>query len=734
MRRMGSHRILGVIIVATSCGSPTPTSTLPVELPPALPAVSKPVAPPEVAMPKHPWPSTRKDSIVDTIHGKQVADPYRWLEDEHAPAVVEWMKQQDDYARGELAKLPGRDALSARLRELFYYDAISAPAHEKDRYFYTRKHANKEKTVVYWKQGETGDEKVLFDPNTWSSDGTKGLGGWWPTYDGKYVAYSVKENNSDETTTRIKEVATGKDLPDVIEGTKYSGASWMPDGKGFYYTWVPPVGGKVTIAERPGFAEVRFHKLGTDAAKDAVIHPATGSAETFIGGDISRDGHWLVVTIQHGWNSSDVFVKDARKPSATWQTLVKGTDATYSVDVWKDQLYVTTNEGAPRYRVFKVDPKKLARDAWKEIIPQGDTTIEAARIVGGHLVLSYLRNAQSEMSIHTLDGKLVRKVDLPPLGTTTGIVGNPDEDTGYFAYTSFTEPQVIYKTSIKSGKVTEWARVKLPLDTSQLAAEQVFYTSKDGTKISMFLLYKKGTQKTGKNPTILYGYGGFNVNMTPAFASSRAVWLERGGIYAIPNLRGGGEYGEDWHRAGMLLHKQNVFDDFIGAAEFLIKDGWTSREHLAISGGSNGGLLVGAAMAQRPELFRAVLCSVPLLDMIRFHLSGSGKTWVPEYGSAEDPEQFAAIYAYSPYRLSVDAGPRPYPALLMDSADHDDRVDPAHARKLAAVVQENQSAEPAKSPILLRIERNAGHGGADMVKQQVERVTDQLAFLESLLK
>jgi prolyl oligopeptidase len=720
------------IMIAACSGSPA-SSTLPVDPPdPTLATAATPAE--KSAMPNHPWPSTRTDAIVETLHGKQVADPYRWLEDETAPAVVDWMKQQDDFTRASLGKLSGREAINARLRELFYYDAISAPIHENGRYFYTRKHADKEKTIVYWKQGEAGAETVLFDPNGWSTDGTKGLGGWWPSYDGNYVAYSVKENNSDETTTRIHEVATGKDLPDVIAGTKYSGASWTPDAKGFYYTYVPPVGGAVTTAERPGFAEVRFHTLGTDASKDPVIHPATGSAKTFIGGAISRDGHWLLVSIQHGWNATDVFIKDARKPGATWQTLVKGNDATYSVDVWKDQLYITTNEGAPRYRVFKTSPTKLARSGWKEIVRENDATLGAVNVVGGQLVLAYMRNAQSELSVHTLDGALVRKIELPPLGTSMGVTGNPDEDTGYFAYTSFTEPQIIFKTSIKSGKVAEWARVKLPLDTSQLAAEQVFYTSKDGTKISMFLLYKKGTQKTGKNPTILYGYGGFNVSMTPVFASSRAVWLERGGMYAIPNLRGGGEYGEDWHRAGMLLNKQNVFDDFIGAAEFLVREGWTSREHLAISGGSNGGLLVGAAVTQRPELYRAVICAVPLLDMIRFHLSGSGKTWVPEYGSAEDPEQFAAIYGYSPYRVGIDAGARAYPAVLFDSADHDDRVDPAHARKLAAVLQAHQTADPNQNPIMLRIERNAGHGGADMVKQQVERTSDQLVWLESLLK
>ncbi len=715
-----------------ACGASATTPTIPADLPAQTLTTGPGVATPTGhAMPKHPWPATRTDAIVDTVHGISLPDPYRWLEDEKSPEVQAWMTAQDEHTRAELARIPGRDQLAARLRELFYYDAISAPAHRKGRYFYTRKHANKEKTIVYWKQGENGDERVLFDPNQWSEDGTTGLGGWWPTHDGSLVAYSVKENNSDETTTKIFDVAAGKDLPDTLTGTKYSGASWTPDGKGFYYTFVPPVDGKVTIAERPGFAEVRFHKVGTQQSTDPLVHPATGSAKTFIGGGISRDGHWLIVTIQHGWNSSDVVFKDARKKDAPWVTLVKGADAIFNVDVWRDQLYVTTNDGAPRYRVFKVNPKQPDRSKWKEIIPQTDSTLQSVDIVGEHLAATYLRNAATEIELRNLDGKLVRKVELPPLGTSGGISGNPDEDTGYFGFTSFTEPSVIYKTSIKTGKVDEWARVTLPVDTSQLVTEQVFYPSKDGTKISMFVISKKGTVKNGKNPTILYGYGGFNVNMTPSFASSRAVWLERGGVYAIPNLRGGGEYGEDWHRAGMLLDKQNVFDDFIAAAELLIAEGWTSPAHLAISGGSNGGLLVGATVTQRPELFKAVVCAVPLLDMLRYHLSGSGKTWVPEYGSAEDPAQFKAIHAYSPYRRAIDAGPTKYPAVLFDSADHDDRVDPLHARKLAAALQANQAGN---APVLLRIERNAGHGGADMVKQQVERTADTLTFLFNQLR
>jgi prolyl oligopeptidase len=346
-------------------------------------------------------------------------------------------------------------------------------------------------------------------------------------------------------------------------------------------------------------------------------------------------------------------------------------------------------------------------------------------------VLTYLRDACHHVAIHDLEGKPSHTLALPPLGTVTGIAGDPDRDTAYAGYTSFTEPQVIYRVSIETGAIDEWTRVTLPVDTAQLVTEQVFVPSKDGTKIPMFVLSKAGTPRDGTHPTILYGYGGFNISLTPAFAGTRAAWLERGGVYAIANLRGGGEYGEDWHRAGMLAHKQNVFDDFIAAAEYLIAERWTGPAHLAISGGSNGGLLVGAVAVQRPELFGAVVCAVPLLDMLRFHLYGSGKTWVPEYGSPEDPAQFAALYAYSPYRVAVDAGPRAYPAVVFDTSDHDDRVDPMHARKLAAALQ---AAQTADAPILLRIERNAGHGGADQVKAQVERSADMLGFLDRWLR
>lgn len=666
------------------------------------------------------YPATRRDDVQETLHGSVVADPYRWLEDEKDPAVIKWLGEQDTAARAQIAAYPRRDEFAARLKEVFYFDAVSAPVHKKGTYVYSRKHANKEKNVVYWKSGENGTENVLFDPNTWA-DTTTALGQTSVSDNGKLVAYTLKPNNADEAVIHVKEIATGKELPDVIEGAKYASISWTPDSTGFYYTWVPPAG-SVSVADRPGKQELRFHKLGTDPARDEVVFPATNNPQTFVGGGISDDGKWVIAFVQHGWNRSDVYFRSAK--ANTWTPLVKDIDATFEVTAWKDAFYVLTNHEAPRYRVFKVNPKKPARAAWREIVPQANDTLEGMSLVGERLVLNYLRKATSVMQVHDLSGKLVRTIDLPPFGTASGMLGNPDEDTAYFSFSSFTEPTAIFKTSIAKGSVSEWARVKLPINTSEFVTTQVMYPSRDGTQISMFLMHKKGITPNGKNPTILYGYGGFNVSLTPSFSSSRAVWLEQGGVYAIPNLRGGGEYGEEWHRAGMLDKKQNVFDDYIAAAKYLIDNQWTSPRHLAIHGGSNGGLLVGAAMTQAPELYRAVVCAVPLLDMVRYHLYGSGKTWIPEYGSADEASQFATLLAYSPYHR-VKEGAK-YPALLMDAADHDDRVDPMHARKFVAAIQH---ATTDGTPVLLRVEKNAGHGGADQVKAQVERNADMFAFL-----
>ncbi len=668
---------------------------------------------------------TTRDDIVDTIHGVEVADPYRWLEDVDAPEVQTWMDAQDSATRAYLADLPGREALAKRFSELYYVDSISAPRRRGTRFFYTRRHADKEKAVHYWREGETGEEQVLLDPNAMSEDGTISVGVVVPSWDGKQVAYTLKENNADEATLYLRDVKTGKvsDV-DVIPGAKYAHPSWTPDGKGFYYTWLP-VDPEIPVADRPGYAQVRFHEVGTDPADDPVVYPATNDPEKFVGTDLSRDGKHLFTYIWHGWNATDIYYRRADRPGDDWTPIVEGKPFQYSIDAWKDRFYITTNEGASRYRVLTTPAARPAQANWKEIIGEFEdgSVIDAVQVVGERLVLTLMKDVHSDLRIYGLDGKLQRDIELPGIGASMGMTGNPDDDVAYFSFQSFTIPTRIYRTEISTGKTKEWARVDVPIDPEPYKVDQVWFESKDGTRVPMFVVTRKDIELDGSTPFLLYGYGGFNVNMRPYFRGSIYPWLEAGGGYAVPNLRGGGEFGEDWHKAGMLHQKQNVFDDFIAAAEFLVEQGYTSPDKLGIKGGSNGGLLVGAAMTQRPDLYGAVICSVPLLDMVRYHLFGSGKTWISEYGSADDPEEFQTLYAYSPYHRVTEAK---YPALLMMAADSDDRVDPMHARKFVAAVQHaNQSDEP----ILLRVERNAGHGGADLIRQYVEEDTDETSFL-----
>jgi prolyl oligopeptidase len=668
--------------------------------------------------------ATRAENIVETIHGETVRDPYRWLEDEKSPEVQKWMDEQNAAARKVLDALPGRSELDARLKKLLYIEDVSAPQRYGSRYFYTRRHANKEKSIVYWKEGKDGAEKVLFDPNTWSADGSTALGQYEPDEQGRNVVFSVRENNSDEATMYLMDIASGeRSKIDVIHGAKYASPSWLPDGSGFYYTWLP-VDPKIPVAERPGYAEVRFHKIGTPPETDVTIRPKTGSAQTFQGAYVSRNGRWLIHTVQHGWNSTDVWFKDRTDEKSDWTPLIVGTPFTYSVDVFENTFYIHTNWDAPRYRVFKADPAKPARENWTEIIPQRENaTLDGVGIVGGKLSVRYLVNAATTLEICDLNGKLDHAVTLPSAGSAWGLYGRQEDDEAYFIFTSYLVPRQVYVTSVKTGETKLWSKLDLDVDPTPYLVEQVWYPSKDGTQISLFIVRRKDMKFDGSNPTLLYGYGGFNVSLTPGFSSGLVPWLESGGVYAVANLRGGGEYGEEWHKAGMGAKKQNTFDDFAAAAEYLIAKKITSPEKLAIEGGSNGGLLVGALMTQRPELFKAVICAVPLLDMVRYHKFGSGKTWIPEYGSAEDPAQFKTLIAYSPYH-NVKPGVK-YPALLMLAADSDDRVDPCHARKFVAQVQSVNTQTPA----LLQIERNAGHGGADKVQAMVEKNVDRWSFL-----
>jgi prolyl oligopeptidase len=662
--------------------------------------------------------------VKETLFGVVVEDPYRWLEDVKDPAVQAWMAGQDRAARSALAALPGRDRLLRRFHELYYLDALSAPLHRGGRYFYTRRHADREKAVVYWREGAEGAERVLLDPNTMSDDGSVSLGVWVPTLDGRTVVFARRPNNADEATLYVMDVASGRvSDADVIEGGKYAEPVWTPDGTAFYYTWLP-ADPALPVADRPGRAEIRFHRLGTPAASDPVVHPCTDNPRTFLSVDLSRDGRWLFVYVAHGWNSTDVYLRDLQSPDTSWRPLVVGQDAIYVVHPWRDRFYIVTNEHAPRFRVMRAEAARPAHADWVEIVPEAaDAVIEDARVLGEHLVLGYLRNATSSLEVHALDGRRVRELPLPALGSTFGLSGNPDEDEAFFGYQSFTTAPEVHRTSVGTGRTSLWSAVKVPVDPSAWQVEQVWYPSRDGTRISMFVVRRRDMPRDGSTPFLLYGYGGFSVSERPAFNTAIVPWLEAGGGFAVANLRGGGEYGEEWHRAGMRQRKQNVFDDFIGAAEHLARSGYTRADRLAIMGASNGGLLVGAAMVQRPELFRVVSCGVPLLDMVRYHLFGSGKTWISEYGSAEDPEDFRTLYAYSPYH---QVRPAAYPALLMTSADTDDRVDPMHARKMTAAVQ---AASTSGRPVLLRIEKNAGHGGADMVKQAVELSADRYAFL-----
>ncbi len=703
-------------------------------------AKAKPAAvphhnPPQTVRPKglSAPPLARRDDMVETIHGMKVADPYRWLENASDPKVQAWVKAMDTYTRKVLAKLPERDLLAKRVAAFSYLDTMTAPIRRGKRFFYFRRHHDKEKAVAYWREGEKGAEQVLIDPNTLSKDGSISLKGVFPNFQGTKVAYNLSKNNADQATLYVMDVTTGRiSKTDTIPGTKYAWPNWTPDGKGFFYTRLP-TDPKIPASELSGHAAIYFHRLGTPYTKDALVFQKTGDPKLFIWPELSRDGRWLFVFKEKGWSHTDVYYTKmrrsgpGRKPPKfrVLATPPKGADATYQVFAWKGWFYILTNEGAPHYRLYRTKAGRVARRHWKEIVPESkDAVLDSFAVRGNKLSLVFIEKATTKIRIHRLDGKFLYEVAFPGLGTASQLSGNPEDDVAYFTYSSFLVPRTIFRLLISKRTKTTYFKTKVPFDPSPYVVEQVWYPSKDGTKISMFLIHAKGMKKTGDNPTLLYGYGGFNVSLTPGFSSTWAAWVEQGGLVAIPNLRGGGEYGESWHKAGMLGNKQNVFDDFVFAAKWLIAQGWAKPAKLAIRGGSNGGLLVGAAMVQAPKLFRAVVCYVPLLDMIRYTKFGSGKTWIAEYGDPADPKQFAWLHAYSPYH-HVRKGVA-YPALLMMSADSDDRVDPMHARKFVAAMR---WATDSHSPVLLRVETHSGHGGGDMIKKRVAAKADELAFM-----
>jgi prolyl oligopeptidase len=666
-------------------------------------------------------PETRREAVVEVIHGTPVADPYRWLERIEEAPVREWVAAQDEHARAWLQAQPGRAELREQLRGAFFFDGRTAPARFGARVFYARRHRDAEKAVYYVADADGSNERVLVDPNAMGDD----ISVRWvqPSWDGRFAAYRVSVNAADAATLRIRDVESGDDRPlDEIAGARYAVPSWLPDGSGFYYTGLP-TDPDIPPSELPGHAEVRFHRMGTPQSEDAVVYPALHDPHTFLHGAVSRDGRWLVVSISRGSASTDVYFRE-RASTGVWQPLAVGSPHHYWVFEHRGTFYVHTDDGAPRFRLLAVDPHRPGRNHWREVVPEGDGVLDEARVVGGELLLHWVQRAHSRLELRRLDGSHPRPLSLPGLGSIVAIVGQRDRDEAFFSFTSFTDPPRIHRLRVSTGQIDRWYDSSIEPGAPDIDVEQVWYRSRDGTPVSMFVVHRRGLELDGSHPTVLTGYGGFGVSLTPMWSPLAAWWTARDGVWAVPNLRGGGEYGEEWHRAGMLHAKQNVFDDFIAAAQWLIDRGYTSPEQLAIMGASNGGLLVGAAMTQRPDLFGAVVCGVPLLDMVRYHLFGAGKTWVSEYGSAEDPQQFRTLLAYSPYHhVRRNAG---YPPLLMLAADSDDRVDPMHARKFTAALQ---WATPSDLPVLMRVEKNAGHGGSDLARARLEATVDVLTFL-----
>jgi prolyl oligopeptidase len=677
-------------------------------------------------------PPAKAEPIIENIHGRQIADPYRWLENAESVETQHFVREQNAYTRSVLEKIPGRNQLRQRIEQLLTIGRVASPRIGGDKYFYERRDGRQNQPVVYVRERER-PERALIDVNALSPDGTIALDWWYPSEDGRYVAYGTSANGSELSTLRVIEADSGKVLAEEIERTRAASMAWLPDSSGFYYTRYPRPG-DVPPGEEMYHRRVFFHALGgsdnADGAKDPLFFPGPDQSldpQHWPNVTISNEGRWLLVEVSQGWTRSELHLKDLSSPAGNFLPITEGENFLYHGEVLDGQLYITSNEGAPRFRVFKTECTQPQRKNWQEIIPQGEGVIEGhAAIIGRKLFVHYIRNASSQLRIFALDGALVAEAPMPALGSIFDLGGSWNSDRGFFGFISYTIPPSVYEVSLE-GATKEWARVESGIDPAQFQIEQSWFSSKDGTRVPMFVVSKKGVARNGRAPTLLSGYGGFNLGRTPFFNRNvMLLLLEQGGVYVDVQLRGGNEFGEDWHRAGMLDQKQNVFDDFIAAAEYLIAENYTDPDHLAIQGGSNGGLLMGAALTQRPELFRAVVCQVPLLDMLRYQQFQIAKLWIPEYGTADDPKQFEYLYAYSPYH-HVKAG-MVYPAILFMTAESDTRVDPMHALKMAALLQA-QAANGPDRQILLRVDSKAGHGVGKPIAKLVDDAVDVWSFL-----
>ena len=675
-------------------------------------------------MPFPPAPRTARDNVVDDVHGAKIADPYRWLEADTSKRVGDWTDEQNERTRAVLDALPHRAGVARRLRELLAVGLLSTPRPIRGRIFHTRREGEQKQSILYVRDSIGAPDRALVDPNALDPAGLTTLDWYYPSHDARYVAYGLSRGGDEMSTLFVIETATGMARPDRIPHTQRSTVAWVEGG--FYYT-VHPAPGSVPAGDENYYRRVRFHRLGDDPAKDELVFGEGRPKEDILGVSTSPDSRWVLLIAYKGWAKSDLYLLDREHPERELATVMEGRDAIAEGFVLDDRVWLSTNLDAPNYRIVAAPCEKPGDQEWETVISESPDVIQGFDRTRDRIAVLRLVRATSRLTTHDLRGADEREIVLPSLGAVEMVDGDRVSDGVGYTFQSFTQPPIAFVADARTGEAQQVVRLAMPrgLDIANIAVEQTTYPSRDGTPVTMFLVRRSDVRPTGAVPTLLTGYGGFNISRTPAYFPGAAAWVEAGGLFALPNLRGGGEYGERWHRAGMLGKKQNVFDDFHAAAEALIARGWTSSRNLAVSGGSNGGLLVGAALTQRPDLFAAVYCAVPLLDMLRYQNFRIARFWIAEYGSAEDPVQAEWLREYSPYH-NVRAGVR-YPPVLFTTAEGDSRVDPMHARKMAALLQA-QSEDP-ESVVLLRVDRDAGHGIGKPFDKQVDDLADQYAFL-----
>ncbi|HKY32543.1 MAG TPA: prolyl oligopeptidase family serine peptidase [Candidatus Polarisedimenticolia bacterium] len=678
---------------------------------------------------KRVYPPSEKVDQVDDYHGTPVADPYRWLEELDSDKTRKWVNSQNEVTFAYLDQIPARARIRERLTKLWNYERYTNPIRRGERYFFSKNDGLQNQNVVYTVDGLNGSPRVLLDPNKLSADGTVALSGVSYTDDGKLMAYSLSTAGSDWQEWRVRDVATGQDRPDLLKWVKFSGAAWTKDGKGFFYSRYDEPADTSEGARLTGtnyFQKLYYHALGTPQSEDQLVYERKDQKEWGFAGQVTDDGRYLVISVWQGTDPKNrVFYRDLQAPGAKVVELLNDFDASYNfINNDGPVFWFQTDLEAPRSRIIAIDVTAPDRRNWKEIVPQSPETLVACTVLDDKFLGVYLKDAATQVKVFSLHGAFLRTVDLPGIGSASGFDGLRGDKETFYTFTGFTTPGTIYRYDVASGKSTMYRKPEVDFEPDAFETRQVFYHSKDGTRVPLFITARKGLKLDGRNPTYLYGYGGFNVSLTPGFSVANLVWMEMGGVYAVANLRGGGEYGEEWHQAGTKLRKQNVFDDFIAAAEYLIANKYTTPARLSIGGGSNGGLLVGAAITQRPELFGAALPAVGVMDMLRFHKFTIGWAWVSDYGSADNPEEFKALKAYSPLH-NIEPGVS-YPATMVTTADHDDRVVPGHSFKFAAALQEAQ-AGPA--PVLIRVETKAGHGAGKPTSKLIEEVADKWSFL-----